>query len=546
MMVCAGTHVDLSVSRRGWAHSIGYRTYYIFDYLLIIYFIIINLLHSVVPKDPKSCCLLMMTILWGTPWPPVGHRGGIVSLKHRQKVRPCRKGKTRLGQMLRAHLSAMAITSFRVGCCVESHLHRIFNVPLHLTALLSSSGDPGQVRFDSNSFPICVNNHGSYCMANSPHLFENLVLSNVGKVDGINEGLEIVGKSTFKVKIADDDGRAHIIHIPNLLYLPELKGCLLLPQHWAQEVGDGQTQMVNLAHHCVLQWANGRKTVPFNKSSITPISYTVSSSRAYQAFSVMFEALEAPFFQRETVIQIPGRRLLREDAEITPEEFIAKEDLHCGATKKKSLEVDEVDEEDATVCTSNLPPPPEDPEEPDAFIQWRPLTFDPSPPLAEDEDAPLAAADNQAELMRWHNCLGHLPFPKLKPLALNGKIPKKLAKLTPPKCAGCLFGAMTKLPWRGKESKSSHKVFVTTKPGETVSVDQTTLTEVGFFAQLKGSLTKKRYKCCTIFVDNYFCLRFVHLQINDSAESTMTTKLAFEKYATKHGVSIKHYHCNNG
>ena len=57
--------------------------------------------------------------------------------------------------------------------------------------------------------------------------------------------------------------------------------------------------------------------------------------------------------------------------------------------------------------------------------------------------------------MWWHYHLGHLPFSKLKQLALNGKIPKKLAKLTPPKCAGCLFGAMTKLPWRGKESKSS-------------------------------------------------------------------------------------------
>jgi hypothetical protein len=71
-----------------------------------------------------------------------------------------------------------------------------------------------------------------------------------------------------------------------------------------------------------------------------------------------------------------------------------------------------------------------------------------------------------------------------------------------------------------------------------------TLTEVGFFAQLKGSLTKKRYKCCTIFVDNYSRLRFMHLQINDSAELTMAAKLAFEK--AEHGVSIKHYHCNNG
>ncbi len=141
---------------------------------------------------------------------------------------------------------------------------------------------------------------------------------------------------------------------------------------------------------------------------------------------------------------------------------------------------------------------------------------------------------------------GHLPFPKLKQLDRNGEIPKKLAKLTAPKCAGCLFGAMTKLPRRGKESKSSHKVFVATKPGETVSVDQMTSTKVGFFAQLKGMLTKKCCRCCTIFVDNYSCLRYVHLQVNDTAKETMKAKHVFEKYAAEHGVSIKHYHCDNG
>jgi hypothetical protein len=79
--------------------------------------------------------------------------------------------------------------------------------------------------------------------------------------------------------------------------------------------------------------------------------------------------------------------------------------------------------------------------------------------------------------------LGHLTFAKLKQLALNGEIPKKLAQLPPPKCAGCLFGVMTKIPWRGKESISSHEVSVATKLGETVSVNQMVSTKVGFFAQ---------------------------------------------------------------
>jgi hypothetical protein len=104
--------------------------------------------------------------------------------------------------------------------------------------------------------------------------------------------------------------------------------------------------------------------------------------------------------------------------------------------------------------------------------------------------------------MPWHYCLGHLSFQKLKQLALNGDIPKKLSKLKPPKCAGCLFGAMTKLPWHGKKSASSHKIFVAAKLGEIVSVDQMESAEVGSFAQLKGSLTKKRYRYCTVFVDH--------------------------------------------
>ena len=67
--------------------------------------------------------------------------------------------------------------------------------------------------------------------------------------------------------------------------------------------------------------------------------------------------------------------------------------------------------------------------------------------------------------------------------------------------------------------------------------------EVGFFAQLKGSLTKKQYRYCTVFVDHFSRLRFVHLQIDDSAAETMLAKQAFEKFAAEHGVRILHYHC---
>jgi hypothetical protein len=172
--------------------------------------------------------------------------------------------------------------------------------------------------------------------------------------------------------------------------------------------------------------------------------------------------------------------------------------------------------------------------------------FDLSPPLKEDKKFWLAAANNQAELMRWHYRLDHLSFVKLKMLAKNGEIPCRLAKVPAPKCAGCLFSAMTKLPCCGKESKSSHEVFVVTKPGECVSVDHMISTHMGFFAQLKGKLTSKWYHATSIFVDHFSRLCVIHLMQDLSSDETIKAKGAFEQFAAEHGVAIKHYHCNNG
>ena len=71
------------------------------------------------------------------------------------------------------------------------------------------------------------------------------------------------------------------------------------------------------------------------------------------------------------------------------------------------------------------------------------LTFDPCPDRTHNKHHIHIPSDKQAELMHWHYCLGHLSFPKLKALAKIGKIPKHLANVLPPVCAGCAFKAMT-------------------------------------------------------------------------------------------------------
>ncbi len=165
-----------------------------------------------------------------------------------------------------------------------------------------------------------------------------------------------------------------------------------------------------------------------------------------------------------------------------------------------------------------------------------PLTFDINPKLEEDKHVYLAAVDDQAKLMCWLYPLSHLAFSKLKQLAHNGKIPQGLAKVKPPACAGCLFGAMTKVPWKGQETSS--KVFVAMKAGHCVSVDQMMSMQVGSITQLKGTLTKKRYTLATIFVHRYSRLKYTF-------EETMEAKQAFKHFAKQHGVRILHYYCNN-
>jgi hypothetical protein len=147
--------------------------------------------------------------------------------------------------------------------------------------------------------------------------------------------------------------------------------------------------------------------------------------------------MEVPFFQRERALQFPGCGCTVDEPELVPEEFVVEENVNY----PKDMPASEgANAANRTVKMANLPLPPQQ-EEPLKATQQGPLTFDPSPLTKEAEDVQLLADDKQAKLMQWHY------RPKLKQLALNREISKKLAKVLPPKCADCLFGARTKLPW---------------------------------------------------------------------------------------------------
>ena len=85
---------------------------------------------------------------------------------------------------------------------------------------------------------------------------------------------------------------------------------------------------------------------------------------------------------------------------------------------------------------------------------------------------------------------------------------------------------MTKDPWKGKGEAIT--VFKATKTGQCVSVDQMISTQVGFYAQLKGRLTKQRYRAATIFVDHFLVYKYTHLMTNLLSKETVASKRAFE------------------
>ncbi len=81
--------------------------------------------------------------------------------------------------------------------------------------------------------------------------------------------------------------------------------------------------MGNYRDNCVLTWRGSKKTVPFQPTTNMPVFYTAFFSRSYCTFAATFEAMESPYFQREKVLEFPGRRDLMDN--IVPEEFVAED-----------------------------------------------------------------------------------------------------------------------------------------------------------------------------------------------------------------------------
>ena len=94
------------------------------------------------------------------------------------------------------------------------------------------------------------------------------------------------------------------------------------------------------------------------------------------------------------------------------------------------------------------------------------------------------SGDPSASLLHWHYCLGHISFRVLQQMAEQGITDKALATCMVPKCSACLFGKVTKRPWRTKASPSRVEPITFMGAGDCVSVDQLKSSVPGLIAQL--------------------------------------------------------------
>ncbi len=237
-------------------------------------------------------------------------------------------------------------------------------------------------------------------MGNRPDQYEDLKLPN-GKdnteVEGIKGGLEIKSTGRFKFHIKDNDGGVHLIKIPNSKYIPELKICLLLPHHWAQEAKDKYplpkgTKMEEDDQALMLIWkqCKHRRIISYHPLTNTPSFRTALTLCTYHAFVALCKTAEVQYYRREHVLQMPCQLHLNK-------EFTAEENLHTNIQKKAPSASEGATSNDKTVQASNLLSGKESKTEMQA-TRMGPLTFDANLQLEEDEHVYLAAADDQTKL----------------------------------------------------------------------------------------------------------------------------------------------------
>ena len=405
---------------------------------------------------------------------------------------------------------------------------------------------------DADSYEMRIDTGASHCISYDIQDFVGKVSPTRGSIQGYHEvrGASQLHLGTMRFSITDDEGRKHTFDVPNSIYDKQGQHKLLCPQHWSRECGT-----INRAYEMTgestttLAWMNKDtkkwhyKTVQHSHSNApVPVLHTSAGFENYNAYCISIKPADDACCYSTRILN----ERCEEELSPCPEHM----DIHKGQTITQ--EPDEFSSDEHGTCAPNVGTNDPSHMTHDAQLRPSPLPMEfqaiqvsnDTPHIVEDEE--IHFKDEQQELLHWHHRLGHMPFSRLREAAEVGIIPRRLRNVKAPKCTACMYAKATKKPWRTKAPPTCQAIPTVNAPGAVVSVDQLESSTPGFIGQLRGWLTRQRYTCATVFVDQYSDLTFVYLQRSTNSDETLDAKEAFERYAFQHGVKILHYHADNG
>ncbi len=175
--------------------------------------------------------------------------------------------------------------------------YKVLHTATSLVALAASMPNKNQtnMRFDTDSRTVKIDNCASATMSPYVDEFEGELKATTNEVHGVGGRITNgIMKGTYKLKIEDDDGKAHTIRIPNSYYVPNLPCTLLSPQHWAREANDHKpmrkgTWCATYENEVVIQWNQRKhtKTIRLEQGTGQVASFlTTPGYKAFNAFMV--------------------------------------------------------------------------------------------------------------------------------------------------------------------------------------------------------------------------------------------------------------------
>lgn len=400
----------------------------------------------------------------------------------------------------------------------------------HIAYTASSQGNTEKTVFDTDSFPIKIDNCCTRTMTPHRRDFVKGSITPVHNkfVSGYGGSLtKITHKGTVAWKVLDDQGTLREIKIPNSFLVPTSNTRLLSPQHMAQELNDNVptprgTWCATYGDAISLHWNQRKITKTVNLDSKSSNVGTIWSAPGYKKYhSYCTQVLEPPSTMAYTVELLTDNQLLAEGG--MSDEAEDPNDVK-GAVQEPGEQEVETTRQHGLTTDFNLNGPMTD-------------------VIAQEE---TETDDAQAEFLRWHQKLSHISMRRIRRMAEAGVLPSRLRTCQIPVCQSCMYGRLTRRAWRTKMPSTRERLAVVSQPGDCVSVDQLESSIPGFMGQVKGKLTRNRYKIATVFVDHFSGIGFIHLQTSTNALETLQAKRAFETFSRTHGVTVKHYHADNG